>query len=208
MLSGYNTSMRHRNLIIRLFQFFEVSLVVFALFLFTRSLSNPGFFATALDLGPYFGRIALLFLILTLLPGISRRLRVALFLNKYLMPFRRHLGINTYLFALSHSFLTYTLPLVYTNNFPPSFFPTPSILSGILAITLITPLFATSNDYSVRLLKQKWGQLHRLVYPAAFFVALHLLLQSSLYALAAGTIVVLEIVSYLIYFRRKNGPKL
>lgn len=47
------------------------------------------------------------------------------------------------------------------------------LLTGWMALALFTPLAITSNDRSVRALKRRWKQLHRLVYPAAVLVFVH-----------------------------------
>jgi DMSO/TMAO reductase YedYZ heme-binding membrane subunit len=45
---------------------------------------------------------------------------------------------------------------------------------GILAGIIVFLLWITSNLYSMKLLKKNWKRLHKLVYPALLFVALHI----------------------------------
>ncbi len=45
---------------------------------------------------------------------------------------------------------------------------------GILAGIIIFLLWITSNIYSMKLLKKNWKRLHKLVYPALLFTALHI----------------------------------
>lgn len=49
-----------------------------------------------------------------------------------------------------------------------------SILAGLLGLTLTLPLLITSNAFSMRRLGgTAWKRLHRLVYPAFFFIIVH-----------------------------------
>ncbi len=45
---------------------------------------------------------------------------------------------------------------------------------GILAGIIVFLLWITSNVYSMKLLKKNWKRLHKLVYPALLFTALHI----------------------------------
>lgn len=66
---------------------------------------------------------------------------------------------------------------------------------GWLAFLLFLPLAATSNDVSVRILRQAWGRLHRLVYPAAVLALAHWVLTAfdpRLAYLHAGVLAALE----------------
>ncbi len=52
----------------------------------------------------------------------------------------------------------------------------PYITVGMAAFTLLVPLAATSNAFSIRRLGAGWNRLHKLVYPAALLAALHFLM--------------------------------
>ena len=49
----------------------------------------------------------------------------------------------------------------------------PFITAGFSAFILLIPLAATSNSLALRYLRQRWGQLHRLVYLIALIAILH-----------------------------------
>jgi sulfoxide reductase heme-binding subunit YedZ len=45
---------------------------------------------------------------------------------------------------------------------------------GMLAMITLTPLFITSNKFSIRLLKRNWKRLHLIVYGAFIFAGIHI----------------------------------
>lgn len=49
----------------------------------------------------------------------------------------------------------------------------PFILAGFVSFLMLIPLAATSNRFATRLLRQRWKQLHRLVYVIACTALLH-----------------------------------
>lgn len=116
--------------------------------------------------------IALVLFILTLTPSIIRvvypglsRLKVVRFLTKY----RREVGILTWLFGLLHGTaivivrkLDFTHPKTYITYF-----------QGLTLLTIFTLLAVTSNDLSVKKLKNNWKKLHRLSYLALFILPWH-----------------------------------
>lgn len=52
----------------------------------------------------------------------------------------------------------------------------PYITIGIVCLISLLPLALTSNNWSIRRLGSRWGQLHQLIYPVALGGALHYLL--------------------------------
>jgi len=180
---------------IRLFQIGEICFSLFVALLFFAGLNNTQVFLLAYELGKKAGDMAVLALSLTLVPGMLKRLQWFTPITRFLSPIRRHLGITTYLLALSHYLLVTLLSnlLVGTiigqlNSF---------VLAGATALLFFTPLFITSNDYSVRLLRRNWAKLQKLIYVATIFVFLHLLFLVSTWALLAGTVLLAEVISHL-----------
>lgn len=111
-----------------------------------------------------FGEIAgnLLIVILFLSP-LSTLLRIRLL--SVLMGFRRELGILMGCLALVHG-LGYFLS--------PGFLWEKGVVTGWMGLLLIFPLLLTSNNFALRFLGGKlWKRLHRLVYPAFFFIVWH-----------------------------------
>ena len=189
------------KLIIRLFQIAELVVAAFIVILFSLALSNQPLILLSYDLGRKFGVASLLLLGATLTPGILKRLGIIRPLMILLNPYKRHLGISTYISALGHYLLVTLLPSLAFGSFPPPL--TQVSLFGLLAFLTMTPLFLTSNDYSIRLLKKNWTRLHKLVYLAAFFILFHLIFQFNNKAVIALTILIFEAVSYLKLWAQK-----
>jgi sulfoxide reductase heme-binding subunit YedZ len=125
-----------------------------------------------------FGEIAgnLLIVILFVSP-LSRVLGMRLLL--LLMGFRRELGILMGCLALVHGmghfisggffagrgWLSFDAALLSGER---------GLMAGFIGLLLILPLLLTSNTLSLRWLGGKaWKRLHRLAYPAFFFIVLH-----------------------------------
>lgn len=187
-----------RRVIIRLFQLTHVALV--GSVLVGAGLVVGGYqpLSWAREMGSLWARGSLLLLAITLLPGITRRLRLALVVNRWLMPYRRHLGILTYLSAAGHGVANYYLPNYQRWGTPlPQTLPPWFISMGLLALILMTPLFITSNDAAVRRLGKWWGRVHMLVYGVILVVLLHLALQRSGWSWLAGGVLLFEVLSFL-----------
>jgi len=189
------------KLIIRLFQIAELVVAAFIVILFSLALSNQPLILLSYDLGRKFGVASLLLLGATLTPGILKRLGIIRPLMILLNPYKRHLGISTYISALGHYLLVTLLPSLALRSFPPPL--TQVSLFGLLAFLTMTPLFLTSNDYSIRLLKKNWTRLHKLVYLAALLILFHLIFQFNNKAVIALTILIFEAVSYLKLWAQK-----
>ena len=189
------------KLIIRLFQIAELVVAAFIVILFSLALSNQPLILLSYDLGRKFGVASLLLLGATLTPGILKRLGIIRPLMILLNPYKRHLGISTYISALGHYLLVTLLPSLALRSFPPPL--TQVSLFGLLAFLTMTPLFLTSNDYSIRLLKKNWARLHKLVYLAALLILFHLIFQFNNKAVIALTILIFEAVSYLKLWAQK-----
>jgi methionine sulfoxide reductase heme-binding subunit len=87
-----------------------------------------------------------------------------------LMKHRRSIGIMAFFFALAHGFL-----LVKKRNI--DFFDLKTswiYIQGIATFTIFTLLAITSNDWSVKMLKKNWKQLHKLTYFAMFLLTWHI----------------------------------
>lgn len=149
------------------------------------------------------GQLAIRLLWIVATPGILKRFRVTGILQKIqivLMRSRRRLGILTFLLMAMHA-LWIRLILDMREGFA-NFFPslTQFELIGLIGFCLLIPLFITSNNYSVKLLKKNWTRIHTLIYASMWLIAFHVALQGSWdYALPTFTIAILQAVSW-IYF--------
>jgi sulfoxide reductase heme-binding subunit YedZ len=88
---------------------------------------------------------------------------------KWLLKYRRLIGILAFGLALLHGFL-----LVKKRNF--DFFDPSTYwiyIQGVSTFTVFTLLAITSNDWSVKRLKKNWKRLHTLTYLAMFLLTWH-----------------------------------
>ncbi len=143
----------------------------------------------ATDLGKY----AIVCYFITLIPGIFRRFKITHPLLIILTTFRRQIGIFTYLLAFGHYFLMRgALQLKTGMIFAPPIFE----VMGVTALLLLTPLFITSNDLSLKKLGKWWKKIHQLTYLALGLVLLHVILQRlSVWSIAAAVIFLAQIAS-------------
>lgn len=151
------------------------------------------------------GLWALRFLILTLLVTPLRDL-----LRVNAQPYRRALGLLAFYYVLMHFMVYITLDrglnfAIIVQDVTQRWF----ILIGFIAFILLIPLALTSNQWSIRRLKQRWQSLHRLVYGIALAGALHFLLSVKSWPnqpLIYGMIIIMLVLWRLIrrrYLRRK-----
>ena len=95
-----------------------------------------------------------------------------------LLRVRRPLGLWAFTYALLH--LTVYLVLdrqLAWSEIVGDLAKRPYITVGMLAVTLLLPLAATSTAAAMRRLGRRWQTLHRLTYPAAMLGVLHFALQ-------------------------------
>jgi len=115
------------------------------------------------------GTWTLVFLTITLAVTPLRR-----FTPISLQPYRRQLGLWVMFYAFLH-FLTWS----YLDNsfdltaIAKDIVKRPFITAGFAGFALLLPLALTSNGYSIRLLKQNWAKLHKLIYAIAIVALLH-----------------------------------
>ncbi|WP_309387570.1 ferric reductase-like transmembrane domain-containing protein [Cerasicoccus frondis] len=125
------------------------------------------------DLQDFLGNAAMGFLILVLsftpLVRLWPKWGVAQALNTH----RRATGVTCYLYAVAH-LVCYLAAMPAQDSMIQDLQDFFYLKMGLLSLLLITPLFLTSNQLSVKLLGYKpWKLLHRLAYFAAAFIFLH-----------------------------------
>ena len=186
-------AIHYKTAIISLFFAIEISLAVAIFFGLILGTLQPSLQPLFFTVGRTFGKLTAYLLVLTLLPGILGRFRWFTTIRITLMLFRRQFGILTYLSGVVHATFVALLPML-THGFRPLLI---FEVYGLTALLLMLPLFLTSNDYSVRLLQTGWDKLHKLVYLALFFSALHTLTRSLSIGVLLMSVVILEALSYL-----------
>lgn len=83
---------------------------------------------------------------------------------------RQAMGISCGVYAMIHTFL-----FIYSEGLI-DMFSDWNLIAGFVAMTIIIPLTITSNRRSMKWLKKRWKNIHRLVFWAAIFAILHVLL--------------------------------
>ena len=118
----------------------------------------------------HFGEWTLIFIFLTLSMTPLRKITKSLEWIK----FRRMLGLFAFFYASVHM-LSY-VGLDYRFDFEPlinDVLKKKFIFIGFSAWLLLIPLAVTSSEKMVRLLKQNWKKIHKLIYVIAIFGILH-----------------------------------
>ena len=95
--------------------------------------------------------------------------------TRWLLRQRRALGVACFAYALLH-WLSYAGLLLewQWQNLGQDLLNRPYIIVGFLAGLMLAVLAGTSNNASVRALGLRWRILHRLVYPAALLILIHM----------------------------------
>ena len=118
----------------------------------------------------HFGEWTLIFILLTLSMTPLKKITKSVEWIK----FRRMLGLFTFFYASIHM-LSY-VGLDYRFDFEPlinDVFKKKFVFIGFSAWLLLIPLAITSSERMVRLLKQNWKKIHRLIYIIGIFGVLH-----------------------------------
>lgn len=159
--------------------------------------------------GKTVGEFAIIMLWIVSLAGILKRFQVKGLLQDLqiiLMKSRRRIGITMFTLGLIHAswvriFLYIQLHYIPTQLSDFNVFE----LCGILGLTLLFPLFITSNSYSVRILKKNWNRIHYLIYGTMWLIAIHVSLQGELkWAIPTYIIAILQILSRINEYRLKK----
>lgn len=174
-------------------------IVLFSLFVTGSPFSSFGILA---------GQISIQLLWVVSTPGILKRFRVTGLLQQVqivLMKSRRRLGVLTFLLMSAHA-LWVRLLVDIRSGFA-DFVPSLSTFErfGLIGLLLLVPLFVTSNNYSVRLLKKNWTRIHALIYISMWAIAIHVSLQDAQeYAIPTFAVAVLQIISWIYFIATKQ----
>jgi DMSO/TMAO reductase YedYZ heme-binding membrane subunit len=187
---------QNRERMITAFKVFYFLLVTF-LFIGGRSIflreGTSNFFY---KIGENAGQLALIFYVLTTIPGIARRFGIKHKLISILMIYRRYIGISMFMFLLIHYWILRGVDTFFHNLFP---LPRPLFETlGFMAYILTFLLFLTSNDFSVKFFGKFWWWIHKLTYLIVWFIFLHVFLQDvSIWSILIGTTALLQIASHV-----------
>ena len=197
-----------RRLLDRLFFLSEFLLVLFMIVAWWLILFFPqaDILEIYQEIGEKFGILAFGFYGLSLLPGILRRLRLLPLFSSGLLLFRRHFGILMFVFTIIHAQFLFAIPQLGVLGEKLSWLIIPrEAKPGVIAFLILIPLWLTSNDFSLNLLKNFWRRLQRLTYLAMFFIVLHLSLLEEKNLFFIGLLMVfIEIYSWIYFWRNKK----
>jgi sulfoxide reductase heme-binding subunit YedZ len=126
-----------------------------------------------------FGTAAVQFLIASLAVTPLRR-----FAGINLLRWRRGLGLVAFAYALAHLAVWVVLDIqLRWDEIARDLMRRPYVIFGMAALLALLPLAFTSTDGAIRRMGAlRWRRLHRLVYPAAILVALHVVAQAKVWA--------------------------
>lgn len=194
----YQKILSQRVNILRGFQLLYFLIGVFWLISAYMILTNKEMYGVYYEWGILLGKTALVVLSIVILPGILGRFNIQIKLTRIITVFRRQLGILTFLIAFTH--FSFTRLLAYATGIIPFQFPFQAFeIAGFSALFIMSFLFLTSNNMSVKKLGKWWKRLHRFIYIIIWLVVLHVGLQRmSIWTILIFVFAVLETTS-LIY---------
>jgi DMSO/TMAO reductase YedYZ heme-binding membrane subunit len=206
--SAFEGAVRNKETILFAFKLLYFLILSLILITFPLASAKNQAFNLLVENVAYFGRVALFLLFLVVTPGILGRFNIQIKVTRIITLFRRNLGILMYLIVLTHYHLVNLPKIAGIEPFTLSFPLFQSV--GFFALVLLSFLFITSNNFSVKKLGKWWKRIHRLIYVILLLVLIHTALQRvSIYSVLAAFFVSLEIAS-LIYnrFGYKVGAKI
>lgn len=91
-----------------------------------------------------------------------------------LMPYRRAIGLIAFGYAMLHVLAWGWLDMgLRWSQMAGDLVKRSYLIFGAAGFVMLIPLAVTSNNLSIRRMRQNWRRLHRLVYPAILLVMLH-----------------------------------
>jgi DMSO/TMAO reductase YedYZ heme-binding membrane subunit len=149
------------------------------------------------EVGKKFGFFAIIFFILSTLPGTLRRFNAQGVLKQtqsLLMFSRAQLGILMFLLAFGHYIFVFIIPMTKYGFTTPALFQ----VFGIFALYASFPLFVTSNNWAKKRLKKNWQRLHSLTYLIIWLIFAHVAILGkipvSILLIIAGTAQIMSLV--------------
>lgn len=195
----------NRKTIIRLFQLAYFSWIIFMMVATWANLTDSSLAFILYPIGSKFGTLAAMLFLVVTIPGILGRFGFKHPLITLGVMFRRHTGISMFLAGLAHGMIVSTLPNIAMGApLLPRF---GYELFGILSLAILTPLFLTSNLYSMKMLGKNWKRIHKLIYLAFWLIVLHIGMRGEMavalvIAIAGG----LEILSLVYAWKQTRAP--
>ena len=159
------------------------------------------------ELGGKFGQASVILLVISMTPGILKRLGILDMVEAITLLFRREFGILAFYTTLMHvGYASWTRKMATGAINYWSIFD--SQLEGAIAFSIFFVLFVISNDYSMKLLKHWWKYIQRGAYIAAILILLHVLAVggSNWVIYLINFYLGAEVISWLWVWSRKMKP--
>lgn len=131
------------------------------------------------------------------------------YLGINLVKFRRALGILVFYYVLCHFLVWFVLDVQIVSQVWGDIVKRPYITIGMAALLLLTPLAATSNNWSIRKMGSKaWRRLHKATYVIAVLGAVHFVMASKTLAVEPLTylVLILGLLALRIKLPRRARP--
>ncbi|NEQ55534.1 MAG: iron reductase [Leptolyngbya sp. SIO3F4] len=160
----------------------------------------------SVPLGNYFGLLALVAYIATLLPTIVRVVFPTFKAHdavRWLLKQRRAIGILAFVLAVGHAYF-----VIRKRNFDFFDFNTYRVSAeGLSTLIIFTLLTVTSNDWSMKRLKRNWKRLHTLTYGAMFLLTWHVLNKMAGQWTLVTPIAAIGIIAITLLFLMRKGAE-
>lgn len=127
------------------------------------------------EFGEYGWKILIAIMLIRPLADVFSKIKIL----HSLVPLRKEFGIMSALFVIIHSYAFFELKdlNILTSLFNPKYWALDKAITwGILGFLAALILLITSNELSVRLLRNNWKRIQLLAYPLFFFSAIHIAL--------------------------------
>jgi DMSO/TMAO reductase YedYZ heme-binding membrane subunit len=189
------------------FIFYLVHLTICIMILLAWQVYGTSAFTTYQYISQTFGQVAVVFFVLTLLPGICRRLGIRHPLVQILMLFRRQLGLTMFFLVAYHGLVYRLFSIIIDGWSPTDIVPGYELFGIFTLLILLFPMAFTSNDWSVRHMGVWWKRLHMMSYLAAWTIFFHLILiEISFWSLLVGLTAFAEVYSWIYWSRSRTLP--
>ena len=120
-----------------------------------------------------YGQVALAYLVASLAITPLRRVW-----GINLLRFRRAAGVMGFVYVVAHLLVWLLLDIGSAAAIWADIVKRPYITVGMAAFVLLVPLAMTSTNAAQRRLGPRWGQLHKLAYPAILLGGIHYVMQA------------------------------
>jgi sulfoxide reductase heme-binding subunit YedZ len=197
----------HQKLIKKLFlltYIILITLYVVGIWQYDSLNEIRGLFRT---IGKWSGQISIILLLLTLIPGMLKRMNLLDKIESIVYLFRRQLGVLAFFMAVTHvGYMSWIRKIASGENPLDSVFKYQQ--TGFAAFAIFLLLWVTSNDISMRFLGKWWRYLQRLSYLSVIALILHVFAAGSKIWMVLLAFLIGEALSWVIFIiRNKNASK-